>query len=161
MALLFHSKGSSPRMRGTHLPIHPRAFSCGIIPAYAGNTWKAANGIHALTDHPRVCGEHTLVRSCQRSTVGSSPRMRGTPDLLRELVDDLRIIPAYAGNTVIWFPFYFPNRDHPRVCGEHVLCLTGRSMTPGSSPRMRGTLGQTRHFAHEGGIIPAYAGNTN
>ena len=32
------SRGSSPRMRGTHLHDQPRSARPGIIPAYAGNT---------------------------------------------------------------------------------------------------------------------------
>ena len=33
----------------------------------------------------------------------------------------------------------FNNRDHPRVCGEHVSCELDGFAVQGSSPRMRGT----------------------
>ena len=52
------------------------------------------------------------------------------------------------------------SRDHPRVCGEHILPVSAAEAFEGSSPRMRGTHGDG--FARVGaeGIIPAYAGNT-
>ena len=54
-----HSRGSSPRMRGT-LPSAWRATVCrGIIPAYAGNTSFSEFYNTVDRDHPRVCGEHS------------------------------------------------------------------------------------------------------
>ena len=50
--------------------------------------------------------------------------------------------------------------DHPRVCGEHLQPSILNLEAPGSSPRMRGTLGEIRINDVGGGIIPAYAGNT-
>ena len=70
------------------------------------------------------------------------------------------IIPAYAGNTRVTAVRWSILRDHPRICGEHVLCLIGRYMTPGSSPHMRGTPRKAAHWDNQSGIIPAYAGNT-
>ena len=51
-------------------------------------------------------------------------------------------------------------RDHPRVCGEHPLCVSPFRGSVGSSPRMRGTLIPHLRRAGRTGIIPAYAGNT-
>ena len=52
--------GSSPRMRGT-LADQPQATPVdGIIPAYAGNTFRVYQGLGLWRDHPRVCGEHGL-----------------------------------------------------------------------------------------------------
>ena len=72
------SGGSSPRVRGT--PGHARGHRAhrGIIPACAGNT----NGTRRLSairgDHPRVCGEHSLISQQAQNAQGSSPRVRGT-----------------------------------------------------------------------------------
>ena len=52
-------------------------------------------------------------------------------------------------------------RDHPRVCGEHVLDRIDNRRDPGSSPRMRGTLIRILEESYADGIIPAYAGNTS
>ena len=50
---------------------------------------------------------------------GSSPRMRGTPFRITEINWQIGIIPAYAGNTLIFTRASIRRRDHPRVCGEH------------------------------------------
>ena len=87
--------------------------------------------------------------------------MRGTP-LHRQMVDaGGGIIPAYAGNT--FGPFFISSfdRDHPRVCGEHMLRERRIVWQAGSSPRMRGTLSGRRYLFSSPGIIPAYAGNTD
>ena len=92
-------RGSSPRMRGTLRLPAVAVFGHGIIPAYAGNTGFAAIGKTVGRDHPRVCGEHSNVLTPCRVTTGSSPRMRGTPGILRLGASPFGIIPAYAGNT--------------------------------------------------------------
>ena len=51
--------GSSPRMRGTHQRDEPVCVCCGIIPAYAGNTYSSSGHVPGVGDHPRVCGEHS------------------------------------------------------------------------------------------------------
>ena len=86
-------------MRGTHHRIREQHDTAGIIPAYAGNTWPLEFPVSYRWDHPRVCGEHTQVFRFGLWLLGSSPRMRGTPDLLFQIVQRLGIIPAYAGNT--------------------------------------------------------------
>ena len=148
-------------MRGTHRCRSGQRHCKGIIPAYAGNT-SASRNTHARgEDHPRVCGEHGRSQPDMKSSLGSSPRMRGTRQTYAARWCQRGIIPAYAGNTVC-LPSYSPClRDHPRVCGEHDVGRTFALQFGGSSPRMRGT----RELRREGGkiitgIIPAYAGNT-
>ena len=152
--------GSSPRMRGTHGRI-PRRHRChGIIPAYAGNTICRFPRRRQYRDHPRVCGEHDTPVARGRARTGSSPRMRGT--LGREFGQYQRagIIPAYAGNTRSSHRSRTPERDHPRVCGEHLISHASPEGSTGSSPRMRGTPAHAGSVAQQVGIIPAYAGNT-
>ena len=133
-------RGSSPRMRGTPDPPHDRHGEAGIIPAYAGNTQGFFVVTIQLRDHPRVCGEHQALHLELQPLGGSSPRMRGTHAEERLHVVDRGIIPAYAGNTKL-----SPNAT------EH---------SSGSSPRMRGTRERLLVGAVLVGIIPAYAGNT-
>ncbi len=71
------------------------------------------------------------------------------------------IIPAYAGNTLLYQFGQHGSGDHPRVCGEHLFQRSDRQSGPGSSPRMRGTPCDLFLAAIEVGIIPAYAGNTD
>ena len=92
-------RGSSPHMRGTRLPCKLLSVGNGIIPAYAGNTTSMSRSRRSPQDHPRICGEHTLSGIAERTGLGSSPHMRGTPQARTAREDRLGIIPAYAGNT--------------------------------------------------------------
>ena len=111
-------------------------------------------------DHPRVCGEHAADGLAVLEAQGSSPRVRGTRACHRDAGIRNGIIPACAGNTKLVPDFRRSERDHPRVCGEHVLAASRSAWTPGSSPRVRGTLGGRVVAAVRRGIIPACAGNT-
>ena len=51
------------------------------------------------------------------------------------------IIPALAGNTSFQFSVQFGRWDHPRACGEHLPSSLSIETCMGSSPRLRGTLG--------------------
>ncbi len=132
----------------------------GIIPAYAGNTQCLSRLRKSRRDHPRVCGEHPGYGGNLDLNKGSSPRMRGTPWINQIRVCNAGIIPAYAGNTIENNDAKWPNRDHPRVCGEHLTTDCLGTLLTGSSPRMRGTPATTIFHYGSAGIIPAYAGNT-
>ena len=161
MAMMRSMKaGSSPHVRGT--PERPWSARPrpGIIPACAGNTAISGMARTAARDHPRMCGEHDGEEPDWETEPGSSPHVRGTPDLRGKLVDHLRIIPACAGNTNRSMQSRTNAGDHPRMCGEH---FTGRSPTcspVGSSPHVRGTPSVVEVQETEIGIIPACAGNT-
>ena len=71
------------------------------------------------------------------------------------------IIPAYAGNTDVKSKNANDFRDHPRICGEHLLPKAPTGTAAGSSPHMRGTREDRRTIGQTVGIIPAYAGNTH
>ena len=86
--------------------------------------------------------------------------MRGTPSHHVDDALDHRIIPAYAGNTDDRESKPLSPRDHPRVCGEHLIGCRSFLVGPGSSPRMRGTRSLRWFPFRSSGIIPAYAGNT-
>ena len=147
-------------MRGTHRPIASRTWPTGIIPAYAGNTNAKQCRKTFGRDHPRVCGEHKFFKSTISSYLGSSPRMRGTRRWDDSRQASIGIIPAYAGNTFFLTMLVELVRDHPRVCGEHLVGQAFFGLLQGSSPRMRGTLGFFENPSRQTGIIPAYAGNT-
>ena len=132
--------GSSPRMRGTHTHNSSIPSSFGIIPAYAGNTCSRPSCRRSWRDHPRVCGEHLSNSAFAICTMGSSPRMRGTPLDRIARNATIGIIPAYAGNTTVK--------------------MTDGAESSGSSPRMRGTRVDLSRHTSRLGIIPAYAGNT-
>ena len=135
-------------------------FCRGIIPAYAGNTFRGLTMNCVRRDHPRVCGEHVVSDVLFAVDSGSSPRMRGTRAAIcgAEVLNG--IIPAYAGNTMIVAVAHVHWWDHPRVCGEHTQTVPPTTSGAGSSPRMRGTPAVRVCAVSLPGIIPAYAGNT-
>ena len=74
--------GSSPRMRGARERLQQGSSGLGIIPADAGSTLGVQLGYYGTGDHPRGCGEHSPDATAKPRERGSSPRMRGAPDLL-------------------------------------------------------------------------------
>ena len=71
-----------------------------------------------------------------------------------------RIIPAYAGSTIIVPHFCATLGDHPRIRGEHELRTSLLTEVVGSSPHTRGAPGFVVKLTIAGRIIPAYAGST-
>ena len=134
-----HSAGSSPRVRGT-CPGHERLVGGRrFIPACAGNMRCVVRSRRAIAVHPRVCGEHLRGQPLILPELGSSPRVRGTSQAPHLRQDDLRFIPACAGNiggTARGVPRW---PVHPRVCGEHDEKRERIRACAGSSPRVRGT----------------------
>ena len=152
--------GSSPHMRGTQQEVIEMRKQNGIIPAYAGNTGSVTQWIRRTADHPRICGEHTPSPPLMYPLPGSSPHMRGTPNLDTVHLLASGIIPAYAGNTSQVGVLYGHSWDHPRICGEHFAPFLADRQVEGSSPHMRGTLRFVLLILFALRIIPAYAGNT-
>ena len=152
--------GSSPHTRGA---LHPRARRVqehGIIPAYAGSTPASRSQPSPTTDHPRIRGEHHRLGCAGDFGRGSSPHTRGA--LLRKSRNSNceRIIPAYAGSTIVVTTHIERHQDHPRIRGEHEAnSLDGQTMA-GSSPHTRGARLPFRASPRRLRIIPAYAGST-
>ena len=152
--------GSSPHTRGAPERAGGPPAAQGIIPAYAGSTWRCRWMRLPCWDHPRIRGEHVTVYSFVASANGSSPHTRGAPRGLRRRAPHSRIIPAYAGSTMCPTSPPSPLTDHPRIRGEHRSSASPTILTSGSSPHTRGALRQQRLPRPGGGIIPAYAGST-
>ena len=156
----WRNDGSSPRVRGTLPVTRPTRAKLRFIPARAGNTLKEVPCVRYQPVHPRACGEHMTSLGSNITTIGSSPRVRGThhAEQVKSLLD--RFIPARAGNTTIRIVRGRFHAVHPRACGEHMFPDEETARLYGSSPRVRGT--------HRGGpaewmlfrFIPARAGNT-
>ena len=69
--------GSPPRMRGKVCRLGSKTVSAGITPAHAGKSGSTGTESETRRDHPRACGEKTLLKSAPMKKVGSPPRMRG------------------------------------------------------------------------------------
>ena len=77
--------GSSPRVRGTLRGREPQAGVNRFIPACAGDTHKDRSAPCQAPVHPRVCGGHRPARDLMMEKQGSSPRVRGTRVLLKDV----------------------------------------------------------------------------
>ena len=133
------ARGSSPRVRGTSILSAANRRVKRFIPACAGNMPEKPVFPAEQTVHPRVCGEHVLLRQMDVNVDGSSPRVRGTWPHSNSLVFSGRFIPACAGNIQSLPVSCRAQTVHPRVCGEHGKPATDHNLDPGSSPRVRGT----------------------
>ena len=147
-------------MRGTHYAPFLIFFSRGLIPTYAGNTEVEQRLDRSKGAHPHVCGEHKRQLRGMCETMGSSPRMRGTPPYIGVMRLREGLIPTYAGNTRGAVANLHRVRAHPHVCGEHYDVNLFHGHSEGSSPRMRGTRDDLEPNAAATGLIPTYAGNT-
>ena len=152
--------GSSPRVRGKPHRRSRLLVRGGLIPACAGKTPPRSSGPASSRAHPRVCGENSGVGSLREVDEGSSPRVRGKLFLIVWDRRCVRLIPACAGKTDHFNPFWHRLPAHPRVCGENrevdALDLLGE----GSSPRVRGKRSVIGLPPPLQGLIPACAGKT-
>ena len=158
---LFFLTGSSPHVRGARKDSPLRRCHSGIIPACAGSTLTLAVSRSRARDHPRMCGEHYDVPGKITEVPGSSPHVRGALSGVRNPRTASGIIPACAGSTppAAWTPR--SSRDHPRMCGEHLMSLPVAAAVTGSSPHVRGALVHGGRGDVRRGIIPACAGSTD
>ena len=72
-----------------------------LIPAWAGKTTETANGHRAGEAHPRVGGENVEGLAVSATVVGSSPRGRGKLKRDAPHTKTNRLIPAWAGKTLV------------------------------------------------------------
>ncbi len=151
--------GSSPHARGTPERVQDAPDARRIIPACAGNAWRARHRTRRPADHPRMRGERRQRHGVRDRDVGSSPHARGTRERHEPGPAHWRIIPACAGNAPI--PNGRPGAltDHPRMRGERLQCASRSCRHYGSSPHARGTPAGAAQGLRECRIIPACAGN--
>ena len=116
----FSPLGSSPRMWGTRRRSPEIRICHRFIPTHVGNTRYFAGNGSGRSVHPHACGEHRVSPARVKVTVGSSPRMWGTPGALVNHSCWRRFIPTHVGNTG-GTPGSEPGRSvHPHACGEHL-----------------------------------------
>ena len=109
--------------------------------------------------HPRGCGERVVIPTALLSTIGSSPRVRGTARSVRVVRSAVRFIPAGAGNGQPWALSLCQIAVHPRGCGERCPDCGTEQIITGSSPRVRGTVNLGKEAKYMNRFIPAGAGN--
>ena len=170
--------GLSPRVRGSH-----EATKCAVgvlrsIPASAGQPLPSLFVAMARAVYPRECGAAGRSQILSASSMGLSPRVRGSrwaaePELVR-----MGSIPASAGQPTPSGTSRFLQRVYPRECGaaENAPgdggsliglsreCGAARRATTapatpsGLSPRVRGSHRLAVNDKRRPGSIPASAG---
>ena len=86
-------------MRGSRFAERYADDDSGIIPAHAGLTAGSGSSTPFERDHPRACGAHWMISSSSSTSLGSSPRMRGSREDEDIVTSEEGIIPAHAGLT--------------------------------------------------------------
>ena len=131
-----------------------------ITPAYAGNTAKHRHTRDFLRDHPRLRGEYSCRSYRRQDGMGSPPLTRGIRITIITSINNDRITPAYAGNTIRSFRNTSQDGDHPRLRGEYGSRSSRPRRMEGSPPLTRGIPAPRYTSDPPLGITPAYAGNT-
>ena len=108
-----------------------------------------------------MCGEHFIISARGLGKTGSSPHVRGAPNIRPLAGKGDGIIPACAGSTMTGLCCSRIGRDHPRMCGEHDRGEPAAIIQEGSSPHVRGAHHCGAGNCHCEGIIPACAGSTS
>ena len=153
-------RGSPPRVRGKAEWENLIGSDVRITPACAGKRKSHSKHKKHHRDHPRVCGEKSLVDKAANKKQGSPPRVRGKVDADATAVYEGGITPACAGKSVSRGHAPPAGRDHPRVCGEKVGPVGCVSGWLGSPPRVRGKAVWKDIKHAEQGITPACAGKS-
>ena len=156
----YNDWGSPPRVRGKEKWDVPVEDAGRITPACAGKSPHDGLPWVDFEDHPRVCGEKRGWLDEQNRRIGSPPRVRGKVTRPTRFKGIDGITPACAGKRTRTFCGAGFFGDHPRVCGEKLLCSRATRAQAGSPPRVRGK--ERGPFAEpdSSGITPACAGKS-
>ncbi|OSM00323.1 hypothetical protein MAIT1_00816 [Magnetofaba australis IT-1] len=152
--------GRSPRGRGKLIDYLRRGDLSRSIPAWAGETGRTRRAAHWRRVDPRVGGGNSRTLAASRLEIGRSPRGRGKPFGVGQLLNQTGSIPAWAGET------QRPQRRikavevDPRVGGGNVKAHSQQYGYRGRSPRGRGKLRLSATYALGRRSIPAWAGET-
>ena len=153
--------GSPPHVRGKVLcqPIRQGIFR--ITPACAGKSSSHNLCVVLHGDHPRMCGEKSLILVNGGAFMGSPPHVRGKVPCRTVWWAPSWITPACAGKRVFHDRAGLVKKDHPRMCGEKPTSYITTMVREGSPPHVRGKeigcrSGQSLH-----GITPACAGKSS
>ena len=153
--------GSSPQVRGRLGEVVLEQASDRLIPAGAGKTDPRCCHSRGPWAHPRRCGADGTSSEPRSSSRGSSPQVRGRHPPRQGRQRPVRLIPAGAGQTGHGHQPARPSSAHPRRCGADLAAWMPSGAFAGSSPQVRGRLRPVARGRHDGGLIPAGAGQTD
>ena len=132
----------------------------GITPTCVGNTPAGSQNPSHKKDHPHLCGEHVLSKPAVHDLVGSPPPVWGTHKKTDVVRQTGRITPTCVGNTYLSLATWLLVKDHPHLCGEHLVHSIHDFTMVGSPPPVWGTLILFMNVVSTIGITPTCVGNT-
>ena len=136
--------GLSPRVRGSQ-PRHPGDGGAGrSIPASAGQPIPDRRLSPAPWVYPRECGAALSPLVDWTRLTGLSPRVRGSQLVSKARRNQIRSIPASAGQPLLRTARRQGSAVYPRECGAAAGTIPSMSMVAGLSPRVRGSPGACR-----------------
>ena len=94
-------RGSSPHGRGKRTSGSCQVSGRRLIPARAGKTVLELDDGRLVAAHPRMGGENLVIKAKNAQRVGSSPHGRGKRVKAGHVREEVRLIPAWAGKTVM------------------------------------------------------------
>ena len=147
-------------MREPQRVVVERDMQLRITPACAGTTYRHRSMLQMRRDHPRVCGNHSILFQIRFHSEGSPPRVREPLSGYVPMLSEIGITPACAGTTIVRAARARKPRDHPRVCGNHLEIHLAGDLCLGSPPRVREPLAVYLNYLIVFGITPACAGTT-
>ena len=156
----FDPQGSPPHVRGKGRRSCRRSGSCRITPACAGKSQREPPEFSGSGDHPRMCGEKSIVSSRAVLSRGSPPHVRGKAHTKGNRVVGGGITPACAGKRVFVPRSGHQEGDHPRMCGEKASVFVSSQRKKGSPPHVRGKGRKCMQSGGTWGITPACAGKS-
>ena len=125
--------GLSPRVRGNLFISLAYAHANGSIPACAGEPLKEMVMLTVRSVYPRVCGGTIMATTASSTTRGLSPRVRGNQTAQNMGKEQVRSIPACAGEPHRPGAGAVAAEVYPRVCGgtsTEFIRLFAASRTP-------------------------------
>ena len=152
------AKGLSPRTRGSPRPAGAGADHRRSIPANAGKPHPVGRSPRAGRVYPRERGEALPTRPPAVPSQGLSPRTRGS--LIGGIWSPRKCgsIPANAGKPHRRGQDGTGARVYPRERGEAMAAMSAAELSPGLSPRTRGSRICRPSRWPSNGSIPANAG---
>ena len=131
------------------------------IPAWAGETRQNRILSNLRKVYPRVGGGNRPASCSDTPPYGLSPRGRGKHIFLPRPSENVRSIPAWAGETNTQATEEFLQKVYPRVGGGNQRAQPRGYRSGGLSPRGRGKPQRRSRGEKRPRSIPAWAGETS
>ncbi len=152
--------GLSPLARGGQTRIAVCSLGTRVIPACAGWTRSVQLPLSSRPGYPRLRGVDYWGRYQKSSNCGLSPLARGGRGRAGCRLYGVRVIPACAGWTVLFFILRIANAGYPRLRGVDCGRAASYPAVLGLSPLARGGRINFSFRNHNARVIPACAGWT-